>query len=107
MSTSVAIITALSFLLGLIVQGISQGAILGGLIKVPPTWLPYLTVAASFLGGVVMSIQSAGVINGQAIINACIAGIMALSSAGGGAAVCHHLGAPQRLMLARAQKPTV
>jgi hypothetical protein len=91
MSTAVAVVTILSFLLGLINQGIGQGSILGGMIKVPPTWLPYLTIAASFVGGALTSLQGVATINGQALLNAVVAGILALSSAGGGVAMAHHV----------------
>lgn len=103
-STVVAVITALSFLLGLINQAISQGSILGGLIKVPPTWLPYLTLVATFLGGFLGSIESSSLstINAQVVVNAVIAGLLALSSAGGGAAVALHLSTPKRTAALRA-----
>lgn len=105
MSTSVAVVMVLSFLLGLINQGISQGSILAGVIKVPPTWLPYLTIAAGFLGGVVTSLQGVATINGAAIVQALVAGIMALGTAGGGVGVAHHMGTPKRMMLGRNPAP--
>jgi hypothetical protein len=94
MSTTVAIVLGLSFVLGLINQAISQGSILGGTIKVPPTWLPWLTVAASFLGGAVMSLQAAsaaGSITAQAVVNAVLAGLAALGAAGGGIGIALHM----------------
>lgn len=105
MSTAAAIIMALSFLLGLINQGISQGSLFAGLIKVPPSWLPYLTVAASFLGGFVTSISGVATINGQAIMAAVMAGLMALGTAGGGAGVAHHMGTPKRMKMGRNPSP--
>ncbi len=104
MSTAVTIITILSFVLGLINQAIAQGSILGGLIKVPPTWLPYLTIGASFLGGFVGSLQSAASITGQAVLQAVLAGILSLSSAGGGVAIAHHMGTPKRMAAAGEKK---
>lgn len=90
MSTTVAVVLIISFLLGLINQAISQGSILGGMVKVPPSWLPWLTVAVSFLGAAGTSIQGAGTITGQAILNAVVAGLMALGAAGGGVGLAHH-----------------
>jgi hypothetical protein len=105
MSTAATVIMVLSFVLGLINQGVSQGSILGGLVKIPPSWLPYLTVAASFLGGFVQSISGVSPITGQAIMAAIMAGLLALSSAGGGAAVAHHLGTPKRMKMGRNPAP--
>ena len=90
MNTTVAVVLVISFLLGLINQAISQGSVLGGSIKVPPTWLPWLTVAISFLGAAGTSIQGAGTITGQAILNAVVAGLMALGAAGGGVGLASH-----------------
>lgn len=105
MSTTAVVIMCLSFLLGLINQAISQGSLFSGIIKVPPSWLPYLTVAASFLGAFVQSLMSAAVINTQAIVAAVLAGLMALGSAGGGAGVAHHIGTPKRMKMGRTPPP--
>jgi hypothetical protein len=105
MSTSTMIVMCLSFLLGLINQAVSQGSLFSGLVKVPPTWLPWLTIAASFLAGFVVSLQSASAINEQSILGAVMAGIMALGTAGGGAGVAHHVDTPRRMKMGRLSPP--
>jgi uncharacterized membrane protein YoaK (UPF0700 family) len=100
-TTPVIVVTLLALALGYINQGISQGSILG-IVTVPRTWLPYLTLIASFLGGAVTSLSQASAINGATVWYAAIAGFSALLAAGTGSALNHHVGTPARTLKAQA-----
>lgn len=90
------VVMVIGLLLGFINQGISQGSILGSTVKVPPTWLPYLTLAATFLSGGVASLTTSDAVTAAAVLLAVYAGFQALISTGGGIALAHHMGQPKR-----------
>jgi hypothetical protein len=95
-TTFTVVVMALSVLLGFINQGISQGSILNGVVKVPPTWLRYLTISATFLGGGIASLTSSDTVTTATVLLAVDAGFRAAISAGGGIALAHHMGQPKR-----------
>jgi len=104
-SVAVAVVTVLALVIGFINQGIGQGSVLG-IVTVPKPWLPYLTLAASFLGGVVASLAQDSVVNGAAIWGAVVAGVTALLAAGGGAALSHHVSTPAKTLAAQGGSTT-
>jgi hypothetical protein len=83
-------VTIVALLAGFIGQAVNTGSLFG-VATTPKAWIPYLTLAGSFLTAFGLSLQGASGVNGSSILNAIIAGVMALSSAGAGAACHAHL----------------
>jgi len=79
LTTATAVTMVLSALLGLITQMVQTGTFLGRWVT-PKTWLPSLTVAATFLGGIVsyLASQSPLVLNSATVFYAVMFGITAL-----------------------------
>lgn len=90
LSTQTAIVTIIALVAGFVGQAVNSGNFFG-IVTTPKAWIPYLTILGSFLAAVGLSLQSAPALNGAAWFNAIIAGFMALTSAGAGAAVHGHL----------------
>lgn len=102
LTPSMIVVTVLSLVLGIITQMIQTGSFLG-IKTTPTTWLPYLTLAATFLGGVVTSLAGAASITAAAVFTAVVAGIQSLL-AGAAPGVAHfaHVVVPQHVMAMRA-----
>jgi hypothetical protein len=90
LTTQTAVVTIIALLAGFIGQSINTGGLFG-VITTPKAWVPYLTLAGSFLAAFGLSLQNASTLNGAAIFSAIVAGCMALTSAGAGSAVHSHL----------------
>jgi len=90
MSTATLIISIATLLVGFVSQAIQTGKVLG-IIVTPKAWVPYLTLAASFLAGFIQSIASAATIDAAAIESAVLAGLMALVGVTVGVTAHQHL----------------
>ena len=105
LSMPLAVTTILSLLLGVLTQIVQTGKLFGQWVA-PTTWLPELTMAATFLGGMVgyFSGLSPIVLDGTTIFYAIAAGIMSLlAGAAPGLAVHAHVVVPQMAAQARAR----
>lgn len=103
-STATAVVMLLSVLLGAVTQMIQTGTFLGKWVA-PKSWLPDLTIAATFLGGVIsyLSSQSPLVLNGTTIAYAVISGVTSLfAGAAPGFAVHAHVVVPAHVRALRA-----
>jgi len=89
-STLTVVVTVLSLAVGFINQSVNQGSLLG-VVTTPKAWLPYLTLAATFLGGTIASLSQAAALNGGSIWGAIVAGLSALLAGAGGIAIAHHV----------------
>lgn len=103
LTPSMIVVTVLSLVLGLVTQMVQTGSFLG-IKTTPQTWLPYLTLAATFLGGVVTSLAGAAAINAAAVFAAVVAGIQSLL-AGAAPGVAHfaHVTVPAQIRASRQQ----
>ncbi len=90
MTTATIIIAILSLVLGYISQAVQTGKFLG-IVTVPTTWLPYLTLIGTFLAAFVQSISSATVVNQSTIVAAILAGLAALTGVTIGVTVHQHI----------------
>lgn len=106
LTPSMIVVTVLSLVLGLVTQMVQTGSFLG-IKTTPTTWLPYLTLAATFLGGVVTSLAGAAAINAAAVFAAVVAGIQSLL-AGAAPGVAHfaHVTVPAQIRASRQQPAT-
>ncbi len=77
LSYATVIIALLGIVAGYTAQAINTGSFLG-VVTVPKTWLPYLTLAGTFLAAFVASIVAAPDKNAAAWVSAGIAGFIAL-----------------------------
>ena len=93
MTTATIIIAILSLVLGYISQAVQTGKFLG-IVTVPTTWLPYLTLIGTFLAAFVQSISSATVVNQSTIVAAILAGLAALTGVTIGVALPVRLSTP-------------
>jgi hypothetical protein len=106
LSTPVAVVMILSLLLGGLTQVIQTGALFGSIVT-PKAWLPALTIAATFLGGVVSYFGglSPVVLTGSSVFYAVVAGVSALLSSTVPALAIHaHVTVPQQVRAWRAAK---
>jgi len=94
--TTTTVVSILSLAAGFIGQGVGQGSVLG-IVTVPRAWVPYLTIVATFLAGVIAALTS-GATTGAAIL----AGFQNLIPSAAGVALAHHVGTPARTMAMRA-----
>src|ERR1700730_15078983 len=96
LTTPTVVVTILSLLLGLGTSLIQTGSIFG--IKVDPkTWLPWVTMATTFIGGVLAYLkgQSPLVLSDAVIFYSVIAGLTALmASSAPGLAMHAHIVVP-------------
>jgi|ERR1700679_33557 len=104
LSTPVAVVMVLSLLLGVLTQAVQTGAVFGTFIT-PKAWLPALTIAATFLGGMVayFSGLSPVVLDANSVFYAVAAGVSALLAGSvPGMAVHAHYTVPRQVMAWRA-----
>lgn len=104
LSVSIAVAMSLSLLLGILTNAYQSGSLFGQ-ITVPKTWLPDLTLAATFLSGVVGYLNGLGsnfALTVAVVFYAVAAGIVSLISgaAPGIARFAHHV-APGAIRAAR------
>jgi len=107
-SAATAVVMLLSVLLGAVTQMIQTGTFLGKWVA-PKSWLPDLTIAATFLGGAIsyLSSQSPLVLNGTTIAYAVISGVTSLfAGAAPGFAVHAHVVVPGHVRALRAAAQT-
>ena len=104
LSAPVAVVMILSLVLGVLTQAIQTGTIFGSIVT-PKAWLPALTIAATFLGGVVAYFGglSPVVLNGTTLFYAVAAGVAALLSGTVPGMVVHaHFTVPRQIAAWRA-----
>lgn len=89
LSPTTLIIAGLGFLLAILTNLVNSGGIAG--IMTPKAWLPYLTVALTFLAAFVTALTSSQPLTTLSWVNALIAGVTALIAYGGGHAVQVHV----------------
>ncbi len=87
LTTMAMVIKIINSVVGCIGQGIGQGNILG-IVTVPKTWVPYLTVLAACGASVGVALQQ-----GAAVLPAILFALVGLST---GSALAHHVGTPAR-----------
>ncbi len=92
MTTTIIIIALIGILLGYITQAVNTGSLFGQ-VTVPKPWLPYLTLAASFLGASVTSIMQSTTKDSAAWTTALFAGLLSLGGNTVGVTVKQHLDA--------------
>jgi hypothetical protein len=84
-------ISILSVVAGYVSNAVQTGSFLG-IKTVPQAWLPYLTLAGTFLTGFLQSgVGAAPPITGTTILQAVLAGLTALTGATVGVTVHQHL----------------
>ena len=91
LSAPVAVVMALSLVLGFVTQMVQTGNLLG-LVVTPKGWLPGLTVFATFLGGVVAYFSGLGAafqVNATTVVYGLSAGLASLL-AGSAAGIANH-----------------
>jgi hypothetical protein len=99
LSTPVAVVMILSLILGILTQAVQTGAVFGQFLT-PKPWLPWLTIAMTFLGGVVAYFQSLSpvVIDASTIFYALAMGVSALLASSAPAVVVHaHFTVPRQI----------
>lgn len=105
LSTPVVVVTILSLVLGFVTQGIQSGSILG-VATVPKPWLPFLTIFATFLGGVVSyltGLGSSAQLNSSTVFFAVVTGLTdLLAGSAPGLAIHAHVVVPAKLRALRA-----
>ncbi len=87
LSTMTMAVLIINIVVGFIGQGIGQGNILG-IVTVPKTYVPYLTVLAAFGTSV-----GAALGLGQPVLSAILYALLGLAT---GSALSHHVGTPAR-----------
>jgi hypothetical protein len=95
MSTYTVIVAILGILIGFITQAIQTGSFLS-IITIPTTWLPYFSIALTFVGAFSHSLINAGSLTTTTLFNALVAALTALAGLTVGVTVHQHLktGAP-------------
>ena len=94
LTTPLAVIALLSLLAAYVTQGVSSGQIFG-IVTIPKTWLPVLTVLGTFLSTFVTQIVAEGsALSGVNVFNAFVAGMFMLIAPATGTALHHHLNSP-------------
>lgn len=108
LSTPFAVMTILSLVLGALTQAVQTGSVAG--FMTPKSWLPWLTIATSFLGGAVgyLSGLSPLVLDGASIFYAVAAGVTALLSGTIPGIVVHaHFTIPRQIAAWRAANAAI
>jgi hypothetical protein len=98
LSTPVAVMMILSLLLGVLTHIVQTGSL--GPSVVPQAWLPYFTIATTFLGGFVAYLSGLTplVIDGASVFYAVAAGVTSLlASSAPSFAVHAHVTIPRQL----------
>ena len=90
MSTTTIIIALLSILVGYIGQAVQSGSLFG-IVTVPRTWVPYLTLAGTFIANGVASLSQATTVNSAAWIAALLAGLTSLTGTTVGITIHQHV----------------
>jgi hypothetical protein len=94
LTPAVVIVTLLAVLAGYIAQAVNTGSLFG-VVTVPQTWLPYLTLVGSFLAAAVMSLQGAAVVTSVSWFNALLSGLLALGGTSIGVVAHQHVDQPR------------
>lgn len=102
LTTPLAVIALLSLLAAYVTQGVSSGQIFG-IVTIPKTWLPLLTVIGTFLSTFIAQIVAEGsTLSGVHVFNAFVAGMFMLIAPATGTALHHHLNSPGQNLAATA-----